>query len=123
MIYLLHLDEKFSHTQHYLGWAQNFPALKKRVLLHATGYGSTYTKHVYKAGIRITVARIFPGDRNEERRLKNCKMAPRYCHCCQYRKDRNKFLEQMRQEVNEALAMHYEKIDSELSNKSRIVLP
>ena len=78
-IYLLHFARRYRHAGHYLGWTSN---LKARVARHFAGHGSRLMQVVMAAGIEVEVARTWPGDRNEERRLKNRGGKSRLCPVC-----------------------------------------
>ena len=80
MIYLLHFSRPFKHATHYIGFTSK--DLEGRLAYHSAGKGSKLLKAVAEAGISWTVARTWPGGRNEERRLKNQKNAPRLCPIC-----------------------------------------
>jgi predicted GIY-YIG superfamily endonuclease len=53
-IYLIHFDEKFGHSQHYLGYASDF---EKRMERHRKGRGSNLIKKIQEAGIGWRVVR------------------------------------------------------------------
>jgi predicted GIY-YIG superfamily endonuclease len=81
-IYLLHFERPISDrhtTRHYLGWARNLDA---RIKHHRQGTGARLTQVAHERGITFEIARIWKGDRNEERRLKNSKRGPRLCPTC-----------------------------------------
>ena len=101
-VYLIHLDRKVHHAQHYLGSADD---LEARIAEHAastweelaapcstpaggvrrgqtTGKGNPLLAYANARGVTWRVARIWPGDRRQERRLKNYKKAPRLCPIC-----------------------------------------
>jgi predicted GIY-YIG superfamily endonuclease len=67
VIYLLHFDQPYRHAQHYLGYADN---IERRIAEHRAGRGAKLTAAVVAAGIEFRVVRTWPGDREEERRLK-----------------------------------------------------
>ena len=87
-IYLLHFDEAIGSdkargkAQHYIGSAYN---LSSRMQQHMTGRGARLTQVLKERGIGFTIARIWPGDRRFERKLKNRKQAPRLCPICRAR--------------------------------------
>ena len=89
MIYILHFDEPLKHARHYCGYAYSFESLEVRIKLHARGaappQGARLTQVLHQSGIGFTLARILPGDRNEERRLKNTRNIPKYCPMCRRR--------------------------------------
>ncbi|MEW6657399.1 MAG: endonuclease [Thermodesulfobacteriota bacterium] len=78
-IYLLYFDQPLAHAQHYVGFAEN---LEARLEQHRKGNGARLSAAFAEKGIGFTVARTWPGDRSEERRFKNMKMAPRMCPIC-----------------------------------------
>jgi predicted GIY-YIG superfamily endonuclease len=82
-IYLLHFDAPLAHAQHYLGFAEDLSA---RIERHRKGNGARLVAVFAEKGIGFTVARTWTGDRTEERRIKNLKMAPRLCPICRAKK-------------------------------------
>lgn len=82
-VYLLHFEQQIApgrHTcQHYIGYADNLPT---RLQEHATGRGARLTQVARERGIGWRVARVWPGNRTLERRLKNRKDAPHLCPLC-----------------------------------------
>jgi predicted GIY-YIG superfamily endonuclease len=78
-IYLLHFHGKLSHAHHYIGFTTD---LEARLKDHKNGNGARLVEAFTEQGIEFTVARTWSGDRHEERRLKNMKMAPRLCPIC-----------------------------------------
>jgi predicted GIY-YIG superfamily endonuclease len=78
-IYLLHFDRPLHHARHYLGWTEN---LDERLAAHESGSGACILAACRASGIGWRLARTWTGTRHEERRLKRCKMAPRYCPTC-----------------------------------------
>ncbi|MFZ5645786.1 MAG: endonuclease [Bacillota bacterium] len=87
MVYLLHFNEPFQHTRHYIGYVDGGQGeLEKRLKRHRAGSGSRLMRAVTKAGIGFEVARTWPeGDQHFERRLKNMKKASQYCPICKTR--------------------------------------
>ncbi len=85
MVYLIHLETKYEHAQHYLGFVDGGEdRLKSRLEYHRKGSGSRFLRAVAKAGINFDVVRTWPdGDRNFERSLKNKKKSSRLCPTCQ----------------------------------------
>lgn len=89
-VYLIHLDEGLLVRQgpngpvfarHYIGWSAdgNLPA---RLAHHAAGNGSAFMAEVGRRGIAWRVVRVWQGDRNDERRIKDRREAPRFCPVC-----------------------------------------
>jgi hypothetical protein len=82
VLYLLHFERPISAahtTQHYIGFALDLAA---RLAEHRAGRGARLTQVAIERGISFEVVRVWPGDRNAERALKNRKAAPRLCPCC-----------------------------------------
>lgn len=78
--YLLHLSQKIAdHAQHYLGSADDVEA---RLTEHRQGRGARLTQVAVQLGIELQLVRTWPGGRQEERRLKRWKNAPRLCPLC-----------------------------------------
>jgi len=70
MVYLIHFDTKFHHTQHYLGFVDHLAGhkLENRVEYRKKGRGSRLLRAVALAKIDFNVVRTWPdGDRNFER--------------------------------------------------------
>jgi predicted GIY-YIG superfamily endonuclease len=84
MVYLIHLDSKLKHSQHYIGFVDGgTDRLNSRLDYHRRGRGSKFLKAVVDAGIDFVVSRTWvEGDRNFERKLKNMKNARRLCPIC-----------------------------------------
>jgi hypothetical protein len=83
--YLLAFDEPVGHARHYRGWSAQVrprwklgmrhddPRLTGRLRDHARGVRGANLVQVARAkGIGWTLVWYAPGDRNEERRKKNC---------------------------------------------------
>lgn len=69
-LYLLHFEPRYQHAGHYLGWAKD---VDRRVHEHLSGSAkaSPLVRAALAAGCTVTLAATMPGDRTEERRLKN----------------------------------------------------
>lgn len=81
-IYLLHFSKPFKHARHYTGWAKD---VERRTAEHIEGgcKCNPLVKAASAAGIRIEVARIYPGKtRDQERAMKNQGGASRRCPLC-----------------------------------------
>jgi predicted GIY-YIG superfamily endonuclease len=78
-IYLLHFSEPYKQARHYLGSSDNVP---ERIKDHMSGRGARLTAVAASKGIGMELVRVWDGDRNEERRLKNQKNAPQLCPIC-----------------------------------------
>lgn len=72
-IYMLLFEKPISPdspTQTYTGWAGDLAA---RIQAHRLGHGARLTQVAHERGIRFTVARVWQGSRETERRIKNLK--------------------------------------------------
>lgn len=83
-VYLLHFDAPVSPghpCRHYVGFTEN---LASRIQDHQTGgsRGARLMQVVKERRIPWRVARVWHGDRNFERSLKNRKEGPRLCPVC-----------------------------------------
>lgn len=81
-VYLLHFSAPISphHTcQHYIGFTEDLPV---RMQAHSLGHGARLLQVAKARGIRYQVARVWQGDRQMERKLKNRKEAPSLCPIC-----------------------------------------
>jgi predicted GIY-YIG superfamily endonuclease len=82
MVYLIHLDEKYKHAQHYTGFAKRDAG--ERLETHRSGNGSKFLAAVNRAGIGYVISRIWENEgRTFERKIKNSKNVKRYCPICQ----------------------------------------
>lgn len=80
-IYLIHFAEPYQHARHYIGWAKE-GRLFIRLDQHRKGSGARLMEVVTEAEIDWWVSRLWRGDRNKERRLKNQGGASRLCPDC-----------------------------------------
>lgn len=81
-VYLLCFSEAISHSKHYLGFAVDND-VSARIAKHRSGQGLRICRAAAKRGIEIRLAVVIPdADRNFERKLKNQKMANRWCPLC-----------------------------------------
>lgn len=81
-VYLIHLERKHYHSQHYIGYAAK-GNVRRRLEHHRNGRGARFLSVVSALGIPFTVVRVWNGgDRTLERRLKREKNAPRLCPVC-----------------------------------------
>lgn len=82
-LYILHLDSKLAHTQHYCGSTKN---LKQRLTAHALGRAARYTEVVKERGIDWTLGGLFQCNhavmRRLERVLKDNHRIARFCEKC-----------------------------------------
>jgi predicted GIY-YIG superfamily endonuclease len=82
MIYLLHFERPISpnHTaQHYIGYAEDIDA---RFESHLENRGARLTQVANERRIGYEIVRTWAGGRNEERKLKARKNAPKLCPIC-----------------------------------------
>ncbi len=91
MLYLIHFDQPLGGTRHqarhYLGYVDGDEAsVEARLAEHRAGWGARITAACNQRGIRYDVVHTRPGDRSEERRLKNCKKLGRLCPICSPKK-------------------------------------
>lgn len=82
VVYLLHFEQPYEHAQHYLGFCESEEGLDSRFKYHESGRGSRLLAAVSSAGIKFTLARLWRGSRNDERRIKNGGHSRRYCPLC-----------------------------------------
>lgn len=87
MIYLIHFEQPLGTPRHqarnYLGYVKgDEQTVHFRLQEHRAGWGAKITLAANQRGIRYEVVRTLPGDRNEERRLKNQKNLGRLCPIC-----------------------------------------
>ncbi len=73
-VYLLHFDVPYKHARHYLGFTDN---LENRLAEHRKGNGARLLQVTNGAGITFVLARVWSGDRNFERILKNLRCMPK----------------------------------------------
>ena len=79
-VYLIHLETKISHAQHYIGWSRFF---KARLAHHRNGTGSRLLRAATLRGIAFDVVRKWKdADAGFERKLKRRKNARRLCPVC-----------------------------------------
>lgn len=81
-IYLIHFDEPYRHARHYTGWTRDLPA---RLRAHANGTGARLMEVITDNGITWQLAKVYEGDRTEERRRKNQKKPRDWCPVCRNR--------------------------------------
>lgn len=79
-VYLIHLDEKIHHAQHYIGWSKFF---NQRIAHHRHGSGAKFLAEAVRRGIDFKVVRTWHNkDGKFERKLKQQKNARRFCPTC-----------------------------------------
>lgn len=83
-VYLLHFTKPYKHARHYIGFTT--VDVRFRVGLHRKGKASPLTRAVIDSGGDLLLARVWNGDRNDERRLKKQGGASRNCPICRRRK-------------------------------------
>lgn len=84
MVYIIHLEEKFGHSQHYVGYCDD-DRFHERIAEHSKAtWERGFMGKVNSQKIKWKVARIFEGaDENLERRIKFVwKNTKRICPCC-----------------------------------------
>ena len=83
MLYILHLDTKLAHTQHYCGSTKN---LKQRLTAHALGRAARYTEVVAERGIEWRLGGLFQCNhavmRRLERVIKDNHRIAKFCELC-----------------------------------------
>ena len=79
MVYLVHLERKLAHAQHYVGSCDDLEARLER---HRQGGGARLMEVVTSQGISWTVVRTWPGGRQLERELKRYHASNRLCPLC-----------------------------------------
>lgn len=87
IVYLLHFEEPYKGTQHYIGWTEE--DVVKRMREHRDGRGAKLLAHIAKVGIMFCPVRTWRGTRALERKLKNYKNAKRWCPLCDYKGTKN----------------------------------
>jgi hypothetical protein len=81
LVYTLHLWPPIAHAKHYTGSARDEKRLPERLTDHALGRGARLTQVQIERGGSWILAQTEPGDRTEERRLKQ-HGAARRCEVC-----------------------------------------
>jgi hypothetical protein len=83
IVYLIHFDEPYKHARHYLG-STTEANLMARLEHHRTGNGSRLMAAASAAGVPWRVVRMWAGDKNTERKMKdNVKgNTGQYCPLC-----------------------------------------
>lgn len=82
MVYLIHFEEKFHHTQHYIGFSYDH-RFNKRINCHRKNKGARILTALNKKQIQWRVVRTWPDhDGNFERKLKKLKNAKKLCPIC-----------------------------------------
>lgn len=80
VVYLIHFDQAIGgRAWHYMGWTSD---LRSRIERHDSGNGSALMAEVGRLSINWLVVRLWSGDRNLERRLKNRKKHATLCPLC-----------------------------------------
>lgn len=91
MIYLLHFATPLGgpkhQARHYLGFVEgDEQSVQARLEEHRAGWGARITAAANQRGIQYEVVRTMPGDRHQERRIKNTNNLGRYCPICSPKK-------------------------------------
>jgi predicted GIY-YIG superfamily endonuclease/GNAT superfamily N-acetyltransferase len=83
MLYILHLDSKLAHTQHYCGSTKN---LKQRLTAHALGRAARYTQVLAERQIEWRLGGLFQCNhavmRRLERVIKDNHRIAKFCEIC-----------------------------------------
>lgn len=87
-IYLIHFDKPFHHARHYVGFTAK-DQVDERLKEHRRGTGAKILRALNECGIGYQVVRLWYGDRDFERRIKNQNNTGRYCPVCQNGKERD----------------------------------
>jgi hypothetical protein len=83
VVYLLHFLPAYRHARHYLGKPASAGFLPRRLREHATGRGARLVAVALAAGCGFELVRLWPGSRDDERRLKQQRAVPRLlCPAC-----------------------------------------
>lgn len=87
MIYLIHFSEPLAHARHYIGFVDGGPdQVAARLAEHRAGWGARILAERNRRGIAYDVVATMPGDRGEERRLKNYHKGSQICPICSPKK-------------------------------------
>ena len=79
-VYLIHFDRPIKHARHYLGYSKN--DVRGRVQKHRAGNGARLMEAVRKKDISWHVSRVWDGDYELERMLKDRHNASDLCPTC-----------------------------------------
>lgn len=75
VLYFLKFSQAIGSSRHeaayYLGWARDDVTLERRIKDHRSGRGAAITKAAVASGARLEVVAVMPGNRDDERRIKN----------------------------------------------------
>lgn len=77
--YLLHFSAPYRHARHYLGWSGDVVG---RIKAHQEGNGARLMQVIRERGITFVVARLWPGPRSIEQKLKRRHSGVRLCPIC-----------------------------------------
>lgn len=83
-VYLIHFDQPIAHARHYIGYTID---VDKRLAMHSRGAGARLMTVCKERGIHWTLCWVRPGDRTEERRLKNYHKSSQFCPICKLEKE------------------------------------
>lgn len=87
MIYLIHFSQPLAHARHYIGFVDgDLDQVQARLHEHRAGWGARILDECNRRGIHYDVVATFPGDRREERRMKNYHKGSQKCPICSPKK-------------------------------------
>ena len=76
MVYILQFVPPFKHARYSVGYCDD-DRLADRLTEHRSGHGATLVRRALEAGHSVQPVITLPGDRRDERRLKNQHNTPR----------------------------------------------
>jgi predicted GIY-YIG superfamily endonuclease len=77
MLYILKIVPPMHHAQYYTGYCAD-DRFEERLAEHLDGRGATIIRRALEAGHQIQPVLTFPGNRTDERRLKNRHNTPKF---------------------------------------------
>ena len=85
-VYLIHLDQKICHAQHYIGYTR-LDSVEQRLNRHKSGSGARFLQYANQIGVNYSIVKTWTfsnwkSARAFERKLKSQKHAPRLCPVC-----------------------------------------
>ncbi len=87
MIYIIHFHQPLYHARHYIGFVDgDTDQVAARLQEHRAGGGARILAECNRRGIHYDVVATRPGDRAEERRLKNYHKGSQICPICSPKK-------------------------------------
>lgn len=81
MIYVLHIEPAYKQARHYIGFTES-DDVTARYQRHMSGRGNPLIKAAVAAGCAVVIAASFPGDRTDERNIKNRSNGAEQCPIC-----------------------------------------